>query len=179
MVDEAFSAPLAEAADGWRNGLRLWAARLMDDYTAHDWILDVPVTGPPMLPKALAWMEWALDALAGEPLAPLEKLSTLILLTGYVRNEVSLARGLEHARRRRGITSDDEGEVYAAGLVELVSALPLPNLRSLVDEGLFGMPPGEARDEDSFMVDFGLERILDGIAALIDRRDRIGTDATG
>lgn len=170
MVDDVFSAPPAQAADGWRDGLRLWAARMMDDYTDHDWILDVPVTGPPMLPKAVAWMEWALGTLAGEPLAPLEKLSVLMLVSGYVRNEVTLARGLERARRQRGITSDDEGEAYAAGLVQLVSALPLPNMRSLVDDGLFEMPPGEARDEDAFMVDFGLERILDGIAALIGRR---------
>ncbi len=170
MVDDAFSAPPAEVPDGWRAGLRLWATRMMDDYTAHDWILDVPVSGPPMLPKALTWMEWALGTLSGEPLAPLEQLSVLMLLSGYVRNEVSLARGLERARRQRGITSGDEGEAYAAGLVQLVSALPLPHLRSLIDDGLFEMPPGEARDEDSFMVDFGLERILDGIAALIDRR---------
>ncbi|GAB09823.1 putative TetR family transcriptional regulator [Gordonia araii NBRC 100433] len=172
MVDEVFSRPPAAGADDWRAGLKQWAAMLMDEMRAHGWILDVPVSGPPMMPKALAWMDWALGVLADEPLIPLEKLSVLMLVNGYARNEVSLARGLERSRERRGITTDEEAVEYATGLTELVARAPLPHLSAVVREGLFDVSGSSdgVDDEDAFMVDFGLERILDGIEALIDKR---------
>ena len=168
MVDRVFGDPPDSGDGDWREGLRLWVGALMDNYREHDWVLDVPVTGPPAEPNALAWMDRALAVLDGQPLAPLEKLSTLMVLSGYVRNEVSLARALDRARTESGITGEQEGARFEQALDAVRGRLP--HIDALVAEGLFAMPSNADTDEDSFMVDFGLERILDGIGALIAAR---------
>ena len=61
----------------------------------------IPISGPPTTPNGVAWMEAGLASLAETGLDEGEKLSVILLLSGYVRNEVTLMVG--HRRCRGGL----------------------------------------------------------------------------
>ncbi len=179
MQDAAWGPPpRAEIeAAGWRDGLAEWTRATMRSYRAHPWVVDIPISGPPLLPRSLDWMDCALGLLAGTPLTGIERLATMSLLTGYARNEVSLSRNLERARAAHPPAADvDEGDLYERQLRGVVRADRLPALHGLLEDGLFAAPPSmPAGGEDDFMLDFGLERILDGVQALIQSRSAGGS----
>jgi AcrR family transcriptional regulator len=174
MQDAATGAPPRGLEGvGWREGLAVWARESLATHAAHPWLIEIPVTGPPLMPRSLEWMDWALGMLADTPLTPLERLSTLQLINGYVRNEVSLARSLDQARAVQGPGPEnvDEGDAYESGLRRFATAERFPALHALLQDGLFSGPATMAAgDEDDFMLDFGLQRLLDGVGALIVRR---------
>jgi AcrR family transcriptional regulator len=176
MQDAAWGAAPRRETDGagWREGLAAWTRATMRLYRAHPWVVDIPIGGPPLLPKSLDWMDCALSLLAETPLTGIERLATLSLLTGYARTEVSLERNLQRARAAQPqLPEADEGDLYVRQLRAVVSADRLPALWQLLEEGLFVAPPSmPVGGEDDFMVDYGLERILDGIQALIDARGK-------
>jgi AcrR family transcriptional regulator len=160
MVDTAFGpAPgAAEPGDGWRAGLARWAAGLRAAYQRHPWVLRVPLSGELLLcPNNIAWMEDALQCLAGTPLPEQQKLSAILLVSGFVRNQATLTDD---------ITAGAGGEPGIPGLGAAMSALigpdGYPALRQAIASG--------ALDDDSGIHDefiFGLTRILDGLDVLI------------
>jgi hypothetical protein len=101
MVDTALGPPNAPddtRRAGWRARLE-WSARsVRQAYRRHPWGLKVPITAPPLGPNNVAWMEAALEAMADTPLSEPEKLSTLLLISGFVRNEATLNSDIAAAR---------------------------------------------------------------------------------
>jgi len=146
--------PPLDEAQGWRDGLREWAARIGDSYRAHPWLLDIPINGLPMMPSDLAMVDWAMRIMRDLPLSQTEKMSTLLLVSGYARSIGQLLRDLTRA----GQGFDDEGSEYGSVLRELVSEERFPYLYPVVQSGVYA---GEVQGEDDPA--FGLERILDGI----------------
>ncbi|MGH8877033.1 MAG: hypothetical protein ACRD0P_06805, partial [Stackebrandtia sp.] len=60
---------------------------------------------------------------------------------------------------------------YEARLRAHTTSRDLAALTALLDgDGLFELPTETADSGDDFMVDFGLDRILDGVQTLIDGR---------
>ena len=92
MVDAALGPPHdPEWPRGdWRAGLTRWAVGLREAYRRHPWSLKVPITAPPLGPNNVAWLDAALDALSETPLSEQQKLSTVLLISGFVRNESTL-----------------------------------------------------------------------------------------
>lgn len=172
----------ADAAvnSGWRAGLTAWTQAVLHQFRLHPWSVDIPVAGPPLMPHNIAWLDWCLGYLDGTPLAPLEKLSSILLLSGYAQNEVSREASLRAGRGGKE-PAVSEGVDYEAALRHLVEPERLPALSAVLNAGLFTPPPratngtgfgdgdGEA-DGDAFMLDFGLHRILDGIEHLMESR---------
>jgi AcrR family transcriptional regulator len=158
MVDAALGAPPA-AVDGeeWRAGLRRWAEGVRDGYRAHPWALRVPISAPPLGPNNVRWLERALGALAGTGLPAVAKVSCVLTLSGFVRSEELLLADLV-ASQAAGRDPLD----YAAALRTLIDPRDFPAVSAALDEGAMG--DDEDVDHD---FDFGVERILDGIAALI------------
>nr|WP_308129384.1 hypothetical protein [Actinoplanes polyasparticus] len=66
--------------------------------------------------------------------------------------------------------SGESVAAYSALLGNLVDAQRFPALRAAADAGAFDYPADAAEEEQQFTYAFGLERILDGVAALIQRR---------
>jgi len=102
-------------------------------------------------------MEDALQCLAGTPLPEQQKLSAILLISGFVRNQATLTDD---------ITAGAGGEPEIPGLGAAMSALigpdGYPALRQAIASG--------ALDDDSDIDDefvFGLTRILDGLDVLI------------
>ncbi|CAM3104739.1 TetR/AcrR family transcriptional regulator [Stackebrandtia soli] len=166
MQDHALGSPPRDLSDGldWRDGLTVWARQALAQYLAHPWMLDVPISGPPLMPRNLEWTDWAMGILAGQRLAPFEKLSTLMLILGLVRNEAEMVVDIWED----GEPEPDEEIVYESRLRTVVDADRLPALHALLEEGLFTGATEAAADNVS--LDFGLHRILDGIHSLMEER---------
>src|ERR1700741_846588 len=84
MVDAALGdIPEISTADGWRAGLEKWAWAEIAAYRRNLWVLQVPVSGPPVTPNQIAFLDQGLRCLAGTPLEPYEKLAVILTLTSY------------------------------------------------------------------------------------------------
>ncbi|MBY8875404.1 TetR/AcrR family transcriptional regulator [Micromonospora sp. PLK6-60] len=169
MVDAAYGAPPGAADDGpdWRAGLARWAWADRGVLRRHPWILRVPIAGPPLTPNSLAWLEDGLRCLADTALAEHEKLSAILLLTGYVRNESLLTAQIAEGTRAAGVASEELMPSYRALVARVADPHRFPALNRLLAAGALD----RADDPDEEFV-FGLERVLDGVAALIDERGR-------
>jgi AcrR family transcriptional regulator len=158
MVDTGLgSPPAADTSEDWRGGLTRWAVGVRDAYRRHPWSLRVPISGPPLGPNNVAWLETALRALADTPLSEQQKLSCILLLSGFVRNDATLTADFAAGG------ADEPGQPrYGTVLSQLIDAAGFPALHRAVASGAL-----DDADDINAEFDFGLERILDGIEALI------------
>jgi AcrR family transcriptional regulator len=153
-----------EAGD-WRTGLEVWTRSILESYQNHLWVVDVAISGPPLMPHQLDWMDWALAILQPTPLAPAEQLSTLLLLSGYARNEVRLQGDLQRGMAASEQEAEYDDIKYSRDLLRVVPPDRMPALHALIETGLFSANLSTETDvsDDAYFFDFGLERILDGL----------------
>jgi AcrR family transcriptional regulator len=160
MVDSALGTPPPPAPDeDWRAGLRRWALGVWQAYRRHPWALRVPISAPPYGPNNVAWLDNALRSLAGTPLSEQDKLSCVLLVSGFVRNLATLSADFV-----AGAGGETVMPGYGRMLSGLTSADQFPALHRAIASGALD-------DEDDIDVEltFGLECILDGVAVLIGR----------
>lgn len=166
MVDHACGPPPEPpaAGRGWRDGLARWAAALFSVYREHPWAVRIPVSGVPPTPNQVAWLEAGLGCFAATGLTVQQKLSTVLLLSVFVRSEASLAMDLAETRQQAASLGQPAG--YGQMIRALIEPDRFPGVWAAVSTGAF---------EDDAGVDgefrFGLERILDGIEMLLRARD--------
>ncbi|MGW7256860.1 TetR/AcrR family transcriptional regulator [Streptomyces sp. NPDC054834] len=173
MLDMAYgSPPEIEAGGGdgdgdgdWRAGLEQWARAFLEVFRRHPWMLQIPVGGPPLEPGQLSWLERGLRTLARTGLTPDEKLSVMLLMVGYVRNNAQLSSGLASQGQSEAELMAD----YGQAMDKFVDAETFPAVRELIDAGTF-----ETTDDD---FGFGLRRVLDGVEVLV--RERAGESPLG
>jgi hypothetical protein len=115
---------------------------------------------------AVAWFEDALRAMRDTGLREAEKASIVMMLSGYVTNHVTVMTQVEQGFLA-GDAPDAAMRGYADALRRLADRDRFPALHAVLDAGVFDRadPPDEE-------FAFGLERILDGIEALVTRRSR-------
>jgi AcrR family transcriptional regulator len=167
MVDAASGTPPpAEPGEGWRSGLSRWAWAYLDVLRRHPWVLRIPISGPPATPHQVAWMEAALRSMRDTALAEAEKLSVLLLLSGYVRNEATLELDLATAFQAAG-TAEPAAVMpgYGRMLAMLTDAERFPALHAVIAAGVFDQ---DDHPDTEFV--FGLDRLLDGVEALVRAR---------
>jgi AcrR family transcriptional regulator len=166
MNDAVFAAPPAPAGSGetWREAMARWARAHLAVLRRHPWLLRIPISGPPVAPNQVVWFERGLAALAGTRLSEAEKLYVMLLVNGFVRNEALLTADVQAARRAARVTEAHAASSYGRLLSGLVDPQRFPALTRLIAAGVFDGPLHPDAD-----FDFGLERILDGIAVLADR----------
>jgi hypothetical protein len=158
MVDTALgSPPQPEPGEDWRAGLMRWAVAVRTAYQGHPWSLRVPISGPPLGPNNVAWLDNALQALEGTVLTEQEKLSCVLLVSGFVRNDVTLA--LDFAEASGG---EPQMPGYGQLLAQLISADVMPALHRAIASGSLDDP-----DDPDAEFTFGMARILDGIEMLM------------
>jgi AcrR family transcriptional regulator len=168
MMDTAY-APVPDPpapAESWRDGLNRWAGTHIAIVRRHPWLLRIPIGGPPMMPNQVLWFERGLACLRDTRLVPAEKPSVLLLINGFVRNQATLEADLTIAARASGIAPEQAGGAYSRLLSRLADAERFPAVRALVDAHVFD---GEGSVIDDFR--FGLDRILDGVEALVRARE--------
>lgn len=166
MQDAATGAPpeMPAGITGWRARLEWWARAQRDVFRRNLWLLRIPITSPPASPHSLEWMEQGLAALDGSGLEEGWRLSVLMLVGGFVRNEVTLMADLDAAMRAGGREPDEVMRRYARTIDALTSTAPerFPALRRTLASGVL-----DVADEENTEFEFGLGRVLDGVAVLV------------
>jgi AcrR family transcriptional regulator len=164
MVDAAWGQPPAapEDAEGWRQGLSRWAWTMRENARNHPWAVRIPLHSLPILPNEVAWFENALACLRGTGLSEARKASVIMLLAGYVRNLATTDADIAAAMRASGLAPHEWMSAYARMLRELAEPAKFPALAAFIEAGVF-----ETADDPDDEFVFGLDRILDGIEALI------------
>lgn len=148
---------------GWRERLRAIFRSQLTIYLRHPWILDIPITGSPITPNSSAWMDATLDALDDTALTQIERMAVTLLVTGHVRWYGTVLAAYSAASRTTGLTPEQITVQEATIFDSLITAEEFPALRRAVEAGVF------RTEEDPFT--FGIERILDGIAAYVGTLD--------
>ena len=167
MVDAAFAQapPARRTNEAWRPALSRWARAHLMVLRRQPWIVRIPVAGPPITPNQVIWFERALRCLSGTGLSEPEKLSTLLLVNGFVRNEALLMSDIQQAVAARGATMAAATASYGRTLASLVDARRFPALTATIESGVFDRM-GDVNED----FDFGLARILDGVDVLVRAR---------
>jgi AcrR family transcriptional regulator len=158
LVDAATGVPPATMPDTWREGAAAWVRGLIGSYLAHPWLVDVPIRGAPVTPNKLAWLESLLGVLRATGLPTGDQLSCATLLDGYARSTAALARDLAASEVPPVQSPEVVGFLYP-----LLAERGYPLLAEMLAGGQYADSPSGPD------VEFGLTRILDGIALLVDQ----------
>jgi AcrR family transcriptional regulator len=162
-------APEVGSEGGWRDGLRQWAHAHRAIYLRRPWMVHLPVSGPPGGPNAISWMDTLLRVLRDTGLDWGTKVGLLSLLGGYVRQASVVTQQLEEGRRDAGLDQIRVEQDYGRALASLVDPARFPDAAKLFASPVFAAPPENLADTPADReFDFGLELILDGIAATIE-----------
>jgi AcrR family transcriptional regulator len=162
------AAPEIGVEGGWRDGLRQWAHANHAVYLRRPWMVYLPVSGPPGGPNAISWMDALLRVLRDAGLGWGTKVGLLSVLAGYVRQASVVTQQLEDGRREAGLDQVRVERDYGRALAGLVDPARFPDAAKLFASPVFMTPEsgaGTPADEEFL---FGLELILDGVAATIE-----------
>lgn len=150
------------AGAGWRDVVEAAARDSYRLYLRHPWLLQVNWTRPVIGPNTLAGMEIFVRGLEGLGLTDQELISLIIMVDGYV---TGIARQrIQHAALpdETGVTDEEFWSHHSAILVKAMVSGDYPAMAAL-SEDAFSLGWDET-------FEFGLQRLLDGTAALIGSR---------
>jgi AcrR family transcriptional regulator len=154
MIDSAVGEPpdLSRVPGGWRGKLEEFVRQLTDVWREHPWVPFATVGARLMGPRETGWTESAMTAFDGTALTGDERLAAVFLIFGHIRNTHSLA------------TAGTQPWSGGSELAELIRSRGemFPELSRAL-----GGPTGLLDDNARA---FGLSRILDGLAVLIEAR---------
>jgi AcrR family transcriptional regulator len=167
MLDAAYARlPLTDTAgQPWRRRLTAVAAENRAMFEAHPWAAEISTVRPPLGPGQLAKYEHELAALDGLGLDDVTMDAALTYLLGFVQ---AWARASADARSLRpvGVTDDEQWWAATAPVLDRVFDAARYPLAARVGSAA-GTAHGAAYGPEH-AYEFGLARVLDGLAALID-----------
>jgi AcrR family transcriptional regulator len=181
--------------DGWRARLRMWCVVQRDMLDRHAWLTQMPMAAPPVAPNSLAFVERGLETMDGTPLADIDKLRFIGLISSYTMSEARMAYdGLRAARDAAAAAAAGDGDgggepappwTFDALLRELADEATYPRLYRIAwtppgggsgsgsgegsGEGSGAGVDGPLSERDEFLL--GVDLILDGIQAYMDRAE--------
>ncbi|MGS0687573.1 TetR/AcrR family transcriptional regulator [Nakamurella sp. GG22] len=150
----------------WRSALAFIARHNWDGYLRHPWLLAVPAGRPVLGPNISRKYEVELRPLDGIGLSDIEMDSVLTLLLVHAEGMARWQVSLDQARRQSGESDLDWWTTISPTLATLMDSSAFP-LGSRV-----GTAAGEyhqSSGDPAHIMEFGLERILDGVQNLIAR----------
>jgi AcrR family transcriptional regulator len=160
--------------DGWRARLRTWAMIQREMLDRHPWYTQMPMAAPPLAPNSMHFVERGLESMDEAGLRDSDKMRIIGILSSYTLSEARMAHDAMRAAKAAAAAAAAAGESadatpvappdYEALLRELLDQPTYPRLYRLA----WDAPPAEPDAEwEQFL--FGLDTILDGVQALIDR----------
>jgi AcrR family transcriptional regulator len=153
--------------DDWRSRLRTWAIIQRDMLDRHPWITQMPMAAPPVAPNSLHFVERGLATLDETGLDDTDKLRIIGLLSSYTLSEARMAndaaRAAAAAQAAAGDGPSGPPVPFDSLLRELLDEQTYPRLYRIA----WTPAAAAASERDEFL--WGIDRILDGVAALIER----------
>ncbi|MFC4619472.1 TetR/AcrR family transcriptional regulator [Camelliibacillus cellulosilyticus] len=172
MQDAVCDIPIPPKKSGkeWREALRVYVKACIKVFRDHPWFGDTPIFGTPITPNNLQVIDWVLREMRDLPLNDYEKMSFILLLSGYARSTGILERDMDRALQSGSSEDAFSGRAYTAALKQLVTPDRFPYLYQLVDSGVYTEENTELNNVGNDL-DFGLERILDSIETYIKQKE--------
>ena len=169
MFDRAIgSSPRPEIDGGWREKLTAIAWSDWDLYQRHPWLLQVmAMSRPPLGPNSIAVYDYSLRAVDGIGLTELEMDSVVSMVSVYVQGAARAAAEAATSLRDTGVTDAEWWSTYGPLLEKVFDPEKYPVAARV------GQVAGETYQsayDAKHGFEFGLSRILDGVAALIAER---------
>ena len=171
MIDAIVGeAQAPEPSGDWRADLRAGACATRDALHRHQWAVNFMSTRPPAGPKMLRNLERSLSALDGLGLDKATAMTALMAVTTYVLGAVlreqQEANGEQYmAELFEGMSEAEKQAVIADFTERIRTAGHFPRMVAMLNEGV---DPDSAQTRDE-RFEFGLDCLLDGIAARLSR----------
>ncbi|GLW90590.1 TetR/AcrR family transcriptional regulator [Actinokineospora globicatena] len=168
MVDTAYGeVPALDPSGTWRDRLARVAWANWELYLAHPWLAHVETSRPVLGPNLIAKYERELTALDGTGLDDVELDSVLTLVLGHVRTAARASADSRDLERSTGLTDEQWWRVQAPWLTRFSTPGRHPTAERVGTAA--GTEHGSAYSPEHILR-FGLDRLLDGIEVLVERR---------
>ncbi|WP_327102147.1 TetR/AcrR family transcriptional regulator [Nonomuraea glycinis] len=169
MLDTVYgeTARPEEVPGGWRGRLEVIARENWQLYLRHPWLLQVAASRPVLGPNVTAKYDYELRAVDGIGLTDVEMDSVITLVAGFVHGTARGAVEAAQAESRTGLSDEQWWAAHAPFFSRIADVERFPTAARV------GQATGEALGaaysaEHAF--EFGLQRVLDGIEALVSGR---------
>lgn len=172
MQDAVCDIAIPEERDGetWRDQMKEYVRLSAGVFRDHPWYADIPIQSLPLMPNNLRIMEWFMRIMRDFPINEFEKMSFMLLVSSYSRACGMVERDMALVMRERGSLDSFEGFGYTAALRELISPGDFPHLYPLVMSGAYTGQKDNPIEDD---LEFGLERILDGMEQYLEMKRKL------
>jgi AcrR family transcriptional regulator len=174
MLDTVYGETVTagDAGSDWRAGLESIARKAWALYLRHPWLLQVATARPPLGPNTSDKYEHDLRTVSGIGLTEIEMDSVVTVVLGYVHGTVRGAVAAAQAVQRTGMTDSQWWAAHAPLLEQVMDADRYP-IAGRVGT-VVGETYGAASVDPEEVFEFGLQRLLDGIAHFIRPRRETG-----
>lgn len=155
------------AGTEWQAGLREIADVNWALYLRHPWMLQVFTGRPPLGPNAIAKYELELGVIEGIGLSDVEMDAVITLIQTHVEGVARRRIEADQVVRRTGLTDDQWWQAVGPAFAEVFEHARFP----IADR--VGKAAGQAHQaahNPEHAYAFGLDRLIEGIAALINQR---------
>lgn len=175
MLDTTYGETVrGDVVGDWRARLEVVARENWELFRRHPWMLNIGMSRPPLGPNVMAKYEHELRTVADLGLDEVEMDSVLNLVLGHAEVAARRATEASATETTTGISDAQWWQTSGPMLAALIDFRQFPVAAS-VGEAV-GKALGTAYDpEHNF--EFGLQRILDGVEALVRRRGAEGRTA--
>ena len=169
MLDAVYAetARPADVTGGWRERLRLIARENWALYHRHPWMLQVATARPVLGPNLVAKYDYELRAIDGLGLTDVEMDMTIAMLGDLVHGAVRAAIAKAQAEQHTGRNDDEWWAAFQPLLEKVFDPSKYPTATRV---GAAAGQEFQAASAPERTFEFGLERLLDGVAALIESR---------
>jgi len=167
MLDQVLAETDRTVVDGgWRPRLEHVARENLALARRHPWVLQVATSRPVLGPNLIAKYDFELSALDGIGLADTEIDTLLSAVLAYVNGAGHAVVDAQQAAAHTGQTDDQWWDAQAPLLEKVFDAARFPVAARV------GQAAGEAygAGDPAYAFEFGLQRLLDGIAAFVSTR---------
>jgi AcrR family transcriptional regulator len=172
MLDHVYSEAVRDlnehCATDWRDGLRAVADANWGLYLRHPWVLQIFTGRPALGPNAIAKYDRELSVIDNIGLSDVEMDSTLTMVLTHVEGVARTRIQSEQVVRHTGLTDQQWWEIVGPAFAQVFNPTQFPFADRV------GQAAGQAHQaahNPEHAYSFGLDRLIDGLAAHItDRR---------
>ncbi|MBG6103403.1 MULTISPECIES: TetR/AcrR family transcriptional regulator [Micromonospora] len=168
MIDTAYGEMPRPTVEGdWRTRLERIARDNLALYQRHPWMLRAETTRPVLGPHLMAKYDYELRAIVDIGLTDVEVDAVLTLVLGHVKSAARAASEVVDLERETGMTDGQWWQSHAPWLETFMTADAYPTASRVGTAA--GQQHGAAYGPE-YAFEFGLQRVLDGIAVVVAER---------